>query len=73
MEVIHHLYKHDVPLMVSVCENYTKKIKNVKMAVKASPWGVICGPTVMVQWCSGATKWQDIKGNILHMILSAMK
>lgn len=63
MKVIHHLYKHAVPLMLSVSEkNYTTEIKNVRMAVKAGPWGVICGPTVTMQCCSGATKCRISKG-----------
>lgn len=41
--------------MLSVSEtNYASEIKNVRMAVEAGPQGVVCGPTVTVQCCSGA-------------------
>lgn len=57
MRVIHHLYECVPPLSLSVSEkNYASEIKNVRMAVEAGPWGVVCGPTVTVQCCGGAIK-----------------
>lgn len=72
MRVIHHFYKCVLPQRLSVYEkNYVLEIRNVRMAAEPGPWGVVCGPTVTVQWyCCGAIKHQFFKGfNVAVMLL----
>lgn len=76
MKVIHHLSKCVLPQRLSDSEkNYATENKNVRMAMEAGPWGVICGPTVTVQCCGGAIKHRVFKGFkvvFLLLVLSAI-
>lgn len=73
MRVIHHLYKRVLLQSLSVSEkNYASKIKNVRMAMEAGPWGVVCGPTVTMQCCGGAIKQGGFKGFKVVFLLSLL-
>lgn len=56
MRVIHHLEMFSSIEAECLSKNNAAEITDVRMAVQAGPRGVICGPTVPLQFCCGAIK-----------------